>query len=364
MHMKKIVITLLILLFIVVIFGGMLTVYALSPNPDADPDEARRHAEEFWAREQELQVRNFFAKYWWAFAAGGVLVLGGGAGTILMLRKRKKRAAATGLPNAYAETTVELFPNTQSTVLIGNALHIGSRESQQDCFIISDISNTELCEQKGILGVVADGMGGMADGAEASAIVSRTMLQYFNEVPSSGRPELDLLNMVNIANDNVCRYMTGRDPGGSTVVAAIIQGDHFHWITVGDSRIYLFRNGAIKQINREHIYAVELDERAARGEISWESAAGDSKRAALTSYLGMRDLEKIDRNLHPVQLVDGDRVLLLSDGIFDTLTDNEILETMFLPPQESAIQLKEKTLAKQNPNQDNLAAVILEYRGV
>jgi len=364
--MNKRVITLLIFLLVFIMCGGMFTVLALSPNPDADPEEFEKHAKEFWDKEQEYQESqkpenkndgNIFTKYWWAFAAGGVvLATGGTCGVVSAVRKKKNQSVD--------DDRQESSPDIQDTIIIGNALHIGSRDSQQDCFIISDVSNTGLREQKGILGVVADGMGGMADGAEASAIVSRTMLQYFNEVPSSGRPELDLLNMVNIANDNVCRYMTDRDPGGSTVVAVIIQDDYFHWITVGDSRIYLTRNGAIKQINREHIYAVELDERAARGEISWESAAGDSKRAALTSYLGMGELEKIDRNIHPVQLVDGDRVLLLSDGVFDTLTDNEILDTMSLSPQESAELLKEMTLAKQNPNQDNLAIVILEYRSV
>jgi serine/threonine protein phosphatase PrpC len=183
-------------------------------------------------------------------------------------------------------------------------------------------------------------------------------------VGSSGQPELDLLNMVNAANDNVNRFMSGRDKGGSTVVAVIIHGGNLYWVAVGDSRICLIRNGAIMQVNREHVYSVDLDEKAATGEISWESAAGDPKRAALTSYLGMSTLEKIDRSLRPMQLLDGDRVLLMSDGIFGILTDNEILHAMSLPPQDSAMKLQEMTLAKQNPNQDNLTAVIFEYRSV
>jgi len=355
--MKKLVKTISILFLTCIICGSMLAVHALSPNPDADPEEVKKHAQEFWANEMSRNepLKSVFVKHRWAFiAGGGVLAVGGMGGIILMVRRKKKRAA----------TGNNISTDVQNSISVGNALHIGMRESQQDCFIISDISNAELREQKGILGVVADGMGGMADGAEASAIVSRTMLQYFNEVGTFGQPELDLLNMVYIANDNVNRYMKGRDPGGSTVVAAIIKNDLFYWIAVGDSRIYLFRNGAIMQINREHIYAAELDEKAAKGEITWEAAAGDPKRAALTSYLGMGVLEKIDRNLEPVQLVNGDRVLLLSDGIFDTLTDNEILETMSLPPQESALVLQEKTIAKQNPNQDNLTALIFEYRSV
>jgi serine/threonine protein phosphatase PrpC len=118
------------------------------------------------------------------------------------------------------------------------------------------------------------------------------------------------------------------------------------------------------QVNREHTYAVDLDKMAAMGEKSWEDVANDPKRAALTSYLGMGKLESVDRSLRPMQLISGDRILLMSDGVFDALTDSEILEAMPYPPQESAMKLQEMVLAKQNPHQDNLTAIIFEYRGV
>ena len=249
-------------------------------------------------------------------------------------------------------------------LLIGNTHHIGMRESQQDSFGISDISNAELCARKGVFGVVADGMGGMADGGDVSNIVTQTMLQYFGEVDSSGQPELDLLNMLFAASDNVNRHISGHEKGGSTAVAVIIQNGKLYWVAVGDSRIYLVRGGALVQINREHTYAVELDEKAATGELTWEDAAGDPKRAALTSYLGMSRLEKVDRNIRPVQLLGGDRILLMSDGVFGTLTDDEILAAMQNDPLKSADALQEKVMAKQNLNQDNFTAVIFEYRGV
>ena len=336
------------------LFGSQLVAYAVSPDPDADPEEAKEHAREFWdAQLGREEPSNLFADYWWAFAiGGGVLILGGGAVTLIVLKKKK---------SVIVPVTAPVQP--QRTLQIGNLHHIGARESQQDSFCISDISNAELCAQKGILGVVADGMGGMADGAETSAIVSRTMLQYFNEVAPSGHPELDLLAMLNAANDNVNHFMSGRDKGGSTIVAVIIHDMKLSWVAVGDSRIYLIRNTAVIQLNREHVYSVDLDEKAAAGEISWETAAGDPKREALTSYLGMKTLEKVDRSLQPMQLLDGDRVLLMSDGVFGVLTDEEILQTMSLPPQESAVMLQEMVLAKQNPNQDNLTAIIFEYRG-
>jgi len=256
-----------------------------------------------------------------------------------------------------------VIPSSPPPVLIGNAHHIGSRDSQQDSFCISDIFNEELVKSKGVLGVVADGMGGLADGAEISAIVTRTMLTEFNENPATGTPELDLLSMVYAANDNVVSFVSNqKESGGSTVIAANIIENKLYWIAVGDSHIYLVRNGALMQINRDHTYAEELDEKAASGEITWEEAVNHPKRGALTSYLGMRKPEQIDRNLRPTQLLDGDRILLMSDGVFGTLNDDEILETMVLVPQECATLLMEKTLARQNPHQDNLTVVIFEYK--
>jgi serine/threonine protein phosphatase PrpC len=251
-----------------------------------------------------------------------------------------------------------------SPILIGNVHNIGMRESQQDSFGISDLSNKMLCELKGVFIVVADGMGGMSGGAEASGIVVQTMLQYFMDTESCDKPELDMLNMLYAANDNVNRYMEEHEKGGSTVVAVIIRDGNLYWVSVGDSRIYLLRGGALMQINREHTYAVDLDEKAATGEITWEDAAVDPKRAALTSYIGMGQLEKVDRNIRPLRLVDGDRVLLMSDGVFGTLTDDEILAAMQGNLFESAADLQEEVLKKQKETQDNFTAVIFEYKGM
>lgn len=271
----------------------------------------------------------------------------------------------TNKSNNDIPVTVALSDKTPVNhgILIGNTHHIGMRESQQDSFAISDITNADLCGRKGVFGVVADGMGGMENGGEISSVVTRTMLQYFNEVDFSERTELDLLNMLYTANDNVNMLIDGRVQGGSTVVAAIIRERQMYWISVGDSRIYLFRKGALLQINREHTYAAELDEKAAIGEISWEDAANDPQRAALTSYLGAGKPEKVDRNLRPTQLILGDRVILATDGVFGALTDEEIRDAQAFEPYKSAEELQAMILAKQKPNQDNFTAVIMEYKG-
>ena len=65
-----------------------------------------------------------------------------------------------------------------------------------------------------------------------------------------------------------------------------------------------------------------------------------------------------------MQTLIGDRILLMSDGVFGVLTDEEILSTMQYPPQESAMMLQEMVLEKQNPIQDNLTAIIFDFKEV
>jgi protein phosphatase len=323
----------------------------------------------------------------YVLAGSGLVILGAAAVLYFIYKKR----AHVDLEQEYPKTTMPViceeesskapppnaevaaeadYPLTQipdkpeNPISLGNAFHIGSRETQQDNFCISNIFDPEVRKTKGVLGIVADGMGGLADGAEISSIVTRTMLQYFNENDSSGKAESDLLSMLNAANENVNKFLSSSsDKGGSTVVAVLIRGDMLSWVAVGDSRIYLVRNGTVIQINREHTYAVELDEKAAAGEMSWDEALSHPKRSALTGYLGSGDLEKIDRSLRPMQLQEGDRILLMSDGVFGNLTDEEISNVMFYEPQESAMKLQELTLAKLNPYQDNLTALIFKFNG-
>ena len=75
----------------------------------------------------------------------------------------------------------------------------------------------------------------------------------------------------------------------------------------------------------EDLHQRERTIKAARGEISLEEARSDPQRKSLTSYIGTDPLKKIDRSVHGMTLLPGDKVLLMSDGVFGTLTEQEIL---------------------------------------
>ncbi len=284
-----------------------------------------------------------------------LLILLVALGFYLLLRRKKRKTKTQG-------PGVDLMNSEPKGILhIGNVQNIGKRESQQDSFGISDLSNKDLCRENGLLAIVADGMGGLANGAEVSALVTRTMLGQFSTKPFGSDASQELLSMLSFTNREVNSYLRNcKDKSGSTVVAVNIKDMMLQWISVGDSRICLVRNGALLQINKEHTYASELDQKAAMGEISVEKARNDPQRNALTSYIGMGDIEEIDRSVRPLQLVPGDRILLMSDGVFGTLSDEEILSTMKLDPHGAAGEMEKLILHKNRKGQDNFTTIIIE----
>ncbi len=248
--------------------------------------------------------------------------------------------------------------------LVGKVHHIGGRESQQDSFGISNMKNQMIAQTKGILSVVADGMGGLSRGAEISSLVTVSMLRYFHEHIFREKYDMEMLKMLYRANDEVNHLLGEKGVGksGTTVVAAMIKKEMLYFIGVGDSRLYLFRNGTLLKLNREHVYSRQLDEKAARGDILLSEARFHPMRYALTSFLGIGDLDEIDRNTEGIKLTKKDRILLMTDGIYGALSEEEIIKCMLETPKESAACMERMILNKNKTGQDNFTCIILEYR--
>src|SRR5271166_6529904 len=141
---------------------------------------------------------------------------------------------------------------------------------------------------------------------------------------------------------------------GTTLVAAALSGSALYFISVGDSAVFHVSSGQVRMVNRPHVFANLLDAAVARGTMSREDAQNHPERDSLTSYIGAAALEEIDRNLEPWPLRDGDTILLASDGMFKTLTADEIRACLQGNPQSWPETLVEQTLAKQHEFQDNV----------
>ena len=303
------------------------------------------------------------------------LLVGLIAGYVMGVRKKKKKqskrrsrpytevdldAANMPIVTTAAVPVATVADSVGSGVTAAVHQHIGARKDQQDSYGVSDLN---AYATNGVLAVVADGMGGLANGAAVSSTLVHTLLNYYRQ--TTGRESVAdmMLDMVTQSNDQINRMLQGADRSGSTLVSAVVREGKLYFLTVGDSRIYLYRGGKLLQLNREHIYQEELALKAINHIVPLQQVTGDRQAHALTSYLGIGRLTHIDRNYEGIKLEPGDRLLLASDGVFGTLSQADMEAALQGSIGEATDVIGEKILQAAMPYQDNNTALVLEYHG-
>lgn len=269
-------------------------------------------------------------------------------------RKRRPAAPAAGTPVSAPPVPA---PGPVTGVAGVGKLHCqGDRESQQDCMAVSPL---EMYAAQGVLAVVADGMGGLSDGDKVSQAAASAMLEGF----LNSREPNPLLALTARANQAVNALLGpgGLGASGTTLVAGIVRDGFFEYVSVGDSRICLYRQGDLIQLNREHIYRNELSTLAINGMGTLWDAQTHPKAGGLTSYLGMGELKYVDIPAEPLRLRSGDRIILMSDGVYNALTRAELESALGQEAQQAADTIVRMIHAKAFRNQDNYTAVILEF---
>ena len=203
------------------------------------------------------------------------------------------------------------------------ATTIGARDRQEDEWGIFP-GPPSLEDGALLLAAVADGMGGMPAGSQASDITVRV---FFDSYVLINRPAHERLRHALAHANREVGIAVEADPRldgmGCTLVAALFFTDRCEWLSVGDSLILLYRDGELERVNPFHIFANELDARAERGEISRGEAQQHPNRSMLTSAVQGGPLEEVAQG--EFRLRHGDLVLLASDGI-NTLSDDQVVE--------------------------------------
>lgn len=250
-------------------------------------------------------------------------------------------------------------------VFPGNVSHIGDRQEQQDAFALSNFEDAEFVDHGGYLALVADGIGGMEYGAAASNLAVDAFLGRYAAKSVLREVEETLDAALQNASRAVLEEAERRDcleHMGTTLVAAALYDGYLYWRSVGDSRLYLLRAGRLAQLTADHNHARSLQTLVADGLISQNMADLHPDRGVLESFIGLNEIRYIDCNPVPLQLQDGDVLLLCTDGIYGALSDLEMTACLSGEPMQAARQLADRVLTKQLPHQDNLTAVVLHYR--
>lgn len=242
-------------------------------------------------------------------------------------------------------------------IFLGSINGIGARNYQEDSFGFSSIQKEDV-EECGFAAVVADGMGGLSGGDQVSAYVVSSMLDTIKNSDKNTSRNILLSRSLCHMNSSV---VSSDIHGGSTAVAAWCTSNGIYWCAVGDSRIYLFREGRLTSLNEDGDYMNQLIERVISGEMTFDEAGSDSKKDALAQYIGFKDGIVPEGNAKPLIPQDQDKLLLCTDGVYNALSEMEISGSMYKPANEAAADIQERILSKGYSNQDNFTAVVLEF---
>ena len=141
---------------------------------------------------------------------------------------------------------------------------------------------------------------------------------------------------------------------GTTVAAAVLDGNHLSFAHIGDSRIYLVRSGSITQLTEDHSLARKLSG-------STRQIGDDGIKNVLTKALGTHP--EIRADLGELTVLQGDILLLCSDGLYNMVSDEEILEIAVRAGNVHAAAEILIDTANDNGGADNISVVIAYFRG-
>jgi serine/threonine protein phosphatase PrpC len=196
---------------------------------------------------------------------------------------------------------------------------------------------------------LADGMGGMAQGAVASAAAIAVFAEDAPRLDAAERPYAAIFDALRRADEAV---HLATPQGGTTGVLAVLRGDRAWFGWVGDSRLYHARGGVILDRTVDH---TQVAERVARGELSAEEAAYHPDAHILANALGAGDARP-EVFTEPLEVEVDDVVLLCSDGLTDLVADDEIARACLQSPDAAADALVD--LALQRGGHDNITVLI------
>jgi serine/threonine protein phosphatase PrpC len=212
--------------------------------------------------------------------------------------------------------------------------------------------------REAVMLALADGMGGHPDGEVAAQIALQTMSALFQREarPRLARPPSFLSAALMAAHHQIIRHASERallDTPRTTLVAGVVQDGELHWMHCGDSRLYVVRGGALLSRTRDHSY-MEMQTHAG-------ASTEGVNRNVLFTCLGSTVRPMFDV-AGPLKLNEGDKVLLCSDGLWGSVTDDDIVSVLSaLPVSEAVPALVERALASAGEQSDNVTVLAMEW---
>jgi serine/threonine protein phosphatase PrpC len=228
---------------------------------------------------------------------------------------------------------------------VGAATDIGQvRDGNEDSYLLLEP-----------LFAVADGMGGHLGGEVASNLALETIRDAFAAGEGALVDQVTTANRVVFERSQSDREVRGM---GTTLTAALVEGAQVRLVHVGDSRCYLLRDGELHMLTKDHTVVAKMVE---EGEITAAEAESHPHRNIVTRVLGVEANVEVDEGI--LDLRDGDRLLLCSDGLTGMVPDADI--EAVLRDESDPQRAVERLIRDANDagGVDNITAVLLDFHG-
>jgi protein phosphatase len=227
-----------------------------------------------------------------------------------------------------------------------------------------------LVMEKYFLFCVADGMGGQEAGKLASQTTLESVSKSMHYLQDTGNATLPygltedmldkplLTNLALFSNSQVNKKSAGRNIG-STLVAAHFTNNGLDYAHVGDSRLYLWRNGRLNQLTEDHSFVYELFK---LGKITQTEMRTHQMRNVITQAIGANTI--VEPTLGHMDILSGDKYLLCSDGLTTMLQDEEIIKTFQREFTPSALAHSFVTQANSAGGRDNITVLLISVQEI
>ena len=237
---------------------------------------------------------------------------------------------------------------------VGSSMTIGSREVQEDQI-------ASMSTDAGMMAVLADGAGKAYGGRIAARTAVDTFQDIFGDYNAFNNPQYYFRKAFQCANREILKVLGDENRGTASVGCALIRRGYLYYALVGNVKIAVFREGTLVPVSAGHTVAVMAEKRFREGKLSRQETLSLLENQRLYNYLGQdgfRDIEFFDA---PVQLLKGDIVALMSDGIHEYLGFREVEEVLRERGncQEKALRIIEKVNKGAGDNKDNASVILI-----
>lgn len=228
------------------------------------------------------------------------------------------------------------------------------RSENQDFGVLTTAQEEARSQAGGRLLIVADGMGGHRGGATASRLATETVKAHYLNTASSDVAST-LHEAVTLANASVFAQSQSNPDlrgMGTTTSALVIRGNQGWFAHVGDSRIYMIRGDAIKQLTEDHSLVATM---VREGLLTSQEAANHPRRNVLQRSIGVGEDVEVDVR-GPMEVQENDTFILCSDGLHGLVKEEEMARIATLPLPQAANEFVKLALERGAP--DNVTVIV------